>query len=174
MKNLLEDSIWFISIIIVILVVGMFVGFKPVFIISIIYKSIQGILYLLSARFYETYIKIFRKEKYIEYHSSDAELQKSKRKGEGWSSIIQATVFLAYVFSFSSEKKYFYREGIVAIVGGIIALLNSLLGVFLYKKFKNHKQYEISTAILIGIFVLTLWIIYSMVYGNNTMKDLMR
>lgn len=168
--GLLEHSVPIILIYFLIsTLLYIFIGFKAsIIIITIIFLSI-GIAFFKSEVFYEKFMKIlFIEEDY--YNSAEDEneavLYSLVVKKERDRYRIGRMYIVLAIFALSRLPENYYHKGISgseavkSILEYIVLLMNSIAGVYLYKKFKNRTQYIFSLALMVGILIAIVLIAY--------------
>ena len=157
MNTVLENSIVTILVILISGGLSLFIGINNIFIIIEILFLIMATLILKNVSFYEKLLNITNKQAYIKYIGSDSASKMIQRnryaiKYYFWSIIILLCIFIAHSSPIKDNLRFLKFLIILSIM-----LINSIVGMYLHKKFENNIQYTISSIIF---FVLILCIVF--------------
>lgn len=161
----IDSSIPCIAYYLIYLLIGIFISFKiSSLIMAVIFFAI-GMLFLKKEEFCERYAGfLYSKESYEDYINSRvadtgccSESIREKDCHQCGTEHIFLSIYFLYTFLIAvpQNKSVINSESIKFILLSILLLINSIIGLYLYKKYKSDKQYIISCLLM---FLLILYI----------------
>lgn len=159
-NGILEWSIPYISFYLLLYLLN-YIRYKIFVIIAAIIIFTMGILLLINEDFYEKYTALLGVKnnfsKYMNYHNSS---NKAKPYNPGWNYIGVSILTLNYLLFCTPSRQneiIFNSNFFCNLIAIISLLLNSIIGLYFYKKFKNSKQYIFSCVLM---FIILFYEIY--------------
>lgn len=165
MHGTIGDSISCIAYYLIYLFIGIFISFKISNLIMAVIFFVKGMLFLKKEGFYERYAGfLYSKESYENYINARVAdtgcCSESIREKDchqcGTAHVFLSIYFLCtFLLAVPENKSAIDSESIKFISLSVLLLINSIIGLYLYKKYKSDKQYIISCLLM---FLLILYI----------------
>lgn len=157
-RGVLEFSILFILVFLLSSLLSTIINIRIAYIIFGFITIAIGVLMKKENNFYERLIKLlYSKESYNIYINYIGTVQEEIKYTHGNCFIIIGVFILLDVFKYPLVKSLYNIDLLYKIGITFLLLLNSIIGVYLYKKFKSDKQYIISIVFMIAIYNLLLF-----------------
>lgn len=158
MGDFLERTLVYLILGTLLLMLILILNIKTAFIVFGLILIFLGILFSKNISLHEKYMKLFSRNTYLEYTGMDDTAKKSIRRKEISYYYLKSLLFLIYpFFSYSDISNSEIYEIYIMLIIFSALLLNSIIGIWLFKKFKNSKQYTFSCIIFWILFLYDMY-----------------
>lgn len=158
MGNFLESTLIRLIFGTLLLMLILILNIKTALIVFGLILIFLGILFSKNISLHEKYMKLFSRNTYLEYTGMDDTAKKLARRRKVFYYYLASLLFLIYpFFSYSDISNSEIYEIYIMLIIFSALLLNSIIGIWLFRKFKNSKQYTFSCIIF---WILVLYYMY--------------